>query len=345
MLLSLLATLSIAAAPMVRVSVEGNGFLQFAQDGHALYTSSAPLIVADGWLSYPNGAPLLPTLRVPDGTQRVDIDEDGNVFAVTSGFRGRVGRISLATFSSDADLRPYGSFLVSSAQPRYEAPGKGDAGTIHVLTPTEATPPNTTEGTEPLEDISVSRDDDFVQEWINRRPDFLKPVGTVRSGEAHIVFSSESDINADRYTLGDLAVVDADSGLRDALISAHIGDTPKAGDKVGIRRDAILRELQSQGFDTSDFKIDIPRRAFVTRRGQRASSDQITAIALAAAKRVCANGDLKASLRMDTAYAPDGPLAYEVESCTPTKSGAIVIVVTKVDGQRYNSHVVRISAS
>src|SRR5689334_17161112 len=97
MLITLLATLSIAPAPMVRLSVEGNGYLQFAQDGHALYTSSAPLIAVDGWLSYPNGAPLLPTLRVPKETVRVDVETDGDVYAATPYFRAHVGRITLAT--------------------------------------------------------------------------------------------------------------------------------------------------------------------------------------------------------------------------------------------------------
>src|SRR5579885_2120457 len=93
MLITILATLSIVKSPLVTVSVQGNGFLQFAQNGHALYTSSAPLIVVDGWLSYPNGAPLLPTLRVPSDATRLDIDADGNVLATTPHIHARVGRI------------------------------------------------------------------------------------------------------------------------------------------------------------------------------------------------------------------------------------------------------------
>jgi hypothetical protein len=345
MLVTLLATLSIATAPMVRVSVEGNGYLQFAQDGHALYTSSAPLITVDGWLSNPNGAPLLPTLRVPEGTKRVDIDEDGNVFAVTNHFRGRVGRISLATFSPGADLRPYGSFLVSSATPKYKEPGDGDAGTIHVLNSSEPTPITPTPAPAPSEEVVVSRDDEFVQGWLNRRPEEPSPITTVRSGTAHIVVSSQSDINADQYALGDLAVIDADPALRQALISARIGDTPKPGKKIGVRRETILRQLQSQGFDTSDFQIEIPRRAYLARHGQQASGDTIRDMAVKAAEQVCGERDYKASLHMESDYAPEGAIGYEVESCTPTPKGAIVIVVTKIDGERYNSHVVRISTN
>src|SRR5438477_12067563 len=130
MLWTLALTLSLAAAPTVNVSVEGNGYLQFAQEGHALYTSSAPLTVVDGWLSNPSGAPLIPTLRVPEGTIRVDVDAQGNVFAATKYFRARVGQISLAVFDSSNDLRPLGTFLVASSVPKLEAPGAGEAGIL-----------------------------------------------------------------------------------------------------------------------------------------------------------------------------------------------------------------------
>ena len=351
MLLSILASMSLAAAPMVRVSVDGNGYFQFAEDGHALYTSSAPLIVDNGWLSYPNGAPLLPTLRVPDGTIHVEIRQDGEVFAATQSFKARVGRITLATFAPNADLRPYGSFLVSSALPSYTEPGDG-AGTIHVLgandpTPAPVAPPAVVATSETVKtDPAISPDDDFVQDWLDRKPEEL-PMreNAMPSGAAHITISSESDVNDDVYSLGDIAVIDADDTLRTALQSARIGDMPKPGAKSGVRRDAIMRELQSQGFDTSDFQIDIPRHAFVTRRGQKASRDAIMDAALGAASKIYANGDLKASLHIDSDYVPDGTVDYEVESCTPTRKGAVVIVVTKVDGARYNSHVVRISGN
>lgn len=346
MLLTLLATLSIAA-PMVRVSVEGNGYFQFAHEGHALYTSSAPLIVVDGWLSYPNGAPLLPTLRVPQDTTRVDVDADGNVFAVTRNYRGRVGQISLATFSPGADLRQYGSFLVSSATPTYRTPGNGDTGTIHTLNPGETAQPTPVPApvTTSTVDPAINRNDEFVQEWVNRRPEHLMSQVTVHSGPASITVSLQSDITDDIYSLSDIAVIDADEELREALMSVRIGDTPKPGKKLNVRKDTILRQLEAQGFDTKDIKIEIPRRAFLKRQGQKASSEAITAAALKAAAEILGDRDLKASIHMDTDYAPNGTLAYEVESCTPTPKGAVVIVVTKVDGERYNSHVVRVSAA
>src|SRR5512142_1663439 len=108
MLLMFAATLSLAMKPTICVSVEGNGYLQFAKDGHALYTSSAPLTIVDGWLSYPERAPLLPTLRLPDGTVRVEVDSEGTVFAATRSYRAKVGQISLAVFKPGDDLRETG---------------------------------------------------------------------------------------------------------------------------------------------------------------------------------------------------------------------------------------------
>jgi len=343
MLVTLLATLSIAIpSPMVRLSVEGNGYLQFAEDGHALYTSSAPLVVMNGWLSNPNGAPLLPTLRVPDGTVKVDVDQDGDVFAATRHYRGLVGRISLATFRQGADLRQSGSFLISSERPTYEQPGSGDAGTLRILTPGESAPETIAPAVQP--DVAVSVTDDFVQSWLNRRPNEIGDAPhDVPSGFAHIVVASESDIDTDNVSLGDIAVIDAGDQLRQALSTARIGDTPKAGKKEDVKVETIERHLESLGFDTSKFQIDIPRHAFLTRHGQRLSEDAITNAAIEAAEKVCGERDLKASVHIDSDYAPLGELSYEVESCTSTPRGAVVIVVTKVDGERYKSHVVRVS--
>jgi hypothetical protein len=346
MLLTLLATLSLAPATLVRLSVEGNGYLQFAQDGHALYTSSAPLTIVDGWLSYPSGAPLLPTLRVPKDTIRVDVDEDGNVFAATRRFRARVGRISLATFAPGTDLRRHGSFLVSSSLPKYKGPGDDNAGTIRVLDPDEESPATPVPSpTTKFLDPTVHRNDEFIQGWLNRKPDevFVR-TSTVYSGSAEITVSSRADVDTDQFTLGDIAVIDAEPELRAALMTAHVGNTPKPGKKLSIRRESILRRLESQGFDVDDLKIDIPRRAHLVRRGQKSSADAIKEAALQAASTIYNDQELKASMRMDSDFAPIGAINYEVESCVATSKGAVVIVVTKVDGERYKSHVVRVSA-
>jgi len=349
MLITIFATLSLVTKPSVNVSVEGNGFFQFAERGRALYTSSAPLVVVNGWLSNPNGAPLLPTLRVPDGTSRIEVEEDGDVYATTPNFRARVGRISLATFRPGDDLRRLGKCFISSSMPIYKEPGEGNVGTIKVVDKIDNDPMRDPDPVPmplaPAPTFGVpTRDDSFVREWIERVPsEPALPYTKTISGEAHISIATQTDCLSDRFTLGDIAVIDASSDLRSALMNAQIGDTPKPGKKMQVKKDAVLRELTKQGFDTEQISIDLPDRATVTRRGQEISADSIKDAAIQAASQLLGTDHLKANVHFDYKFAPLGDLTYTVESCVKSRRGATAIVVTNVNGQRYNSHVVRIS--
>ncbi len=349
MLWTIALTLSLVTAPTVNVSVEGNGYLEFTQGGHALYTSSAPLTVVDGWLSDPDGAPLLPTLRVPEGTLGVDVDARGNVYAATRYYRAKVGQITLAVFDCANDLRPMGSFLVASTVPKLEAPGVGEAGTIHVLKSGEAAPITVA----PSKAIAVTapmpnENDAFVYNWVHqpslvREPEMTTPK-QMPTGHATIRVTGFSDTPHERFTLGDIALIDAPAELKDALWNAQIEETPKVGKKLTLNRREILDDLDKLGFDTSDFDIQVPRRASIQRSAQQVSSDQISQVAIQAAADVLGQETpMKARVHMDGIAVPLGEMTLVAESCTPTPGGASVIVVTKINGERYDSHVVKVS--
>jgi len=350
MLWTIALTLSLVTAPTVNVSVEGNGYLEFAKEGHALYTSSAPLAVVNGWLSYPDGAPLLPTLRVPEGTIRVDVDAQGNVFAATKYFRAKVGQISLAVFNGPNDLRPFGSFLVASTRPNFEAPGVGDAGTIHVLKSGEAAPATVVPASQPIaiSAPAANPNDAFVYNWVHQ-PELVRdqdPVATkaMPSGHADIRITGFSDTPHERFTLGDIALIDAPADLKDALWNAQLEETPAVGKKLTLNRKDILNDLSKLGFDTGEFNIQIPRRAYIQRTAQQVSADQISQVAILAAADVLGQDmPLKAKVHMDGDAVPVGEMTLVAESCTPTSGGASVIVVTKINGARYDSHVVKVS--
>lgn len=350
MLWTVALTLSLVTAPTVNVSVEGNGYLEFAKGGHALYTSSAPLTVVDGWLSNPDGAPLLPTLRVPEGTLRVDVDAQGNVFAATKYFRAKVGQMSLAVFDGNNDLRPMGSFLVASTRPKLESPGVGDAGTIHVLKSGERAPVVAAPAAPaPLVTTAAmpNANDAFVYNWVHQ-PDLVrdqlvapKPMPT---GHAEIRITGFSDTPHERFTLGDVALIDAPADLKDALWNAQLEETPAVGKKLMLNRREILSDLNRLGFDTDDFNIQLPRRAYVQRSAQQVSSDQISQVAIqAVADFLGQDVPMKAKVHMDGDAVPLGEMSLVAESCTPTSGGASVIVVTKINGERYDSHLVKVS--
>lgn len=346
MLTTFAVALSLAAAPMVRVSVEGDGFLRFAKDGHALYSTSAPLTIVNGWLSNANGAPLVPTLRIPDGTRRVEITSEGEVFAETSAFRARVGHISLAVFRGDSGLTPYGSFLVSSSNPELVPAGRDGAGSISTLQPGEPLPANPTRAPAAVLP-TVPASDPFVQQWITNPPPRIHrsdlPEGAPRSGEASITVSDVSETPADTYRLGDIAVIDAEPELRSALADIVLGDTPGFTRALRIRKDDVLAQIIRAGFDPEQFKIDMPRKAVVRRTCQSVEKVSIEKVAIEAAQHIYGpDAQMQAIVRKDETIAPIGEVSLQAESCVPTRSGASVIVVTLVNGQRFSSKVVRV---
>ncbi|MEA2553370.1 MAG: hypothetical protein QOJ65_1546 [Fimbriimonadaceae bacterium] len=327
--------------PAVRVSIEGNGYLQFVKDGRALYASSASLTVTDGWISNSEGATLLPTLRVPNGTTAIEVDPKGYVFASTSSYRAQVGRIYLAVFRAYDDLRPVGPYLVSSALPGFHAAGEPGVGEFRILKSDEAIPAT------PQPVVGPSPVSTFVNDWVNR-PEVARTEAaltrSVPTGNATVTIVEAAETTADRYTLGEIASVEADSELRQALIATEIGNTPGLGRKRKLRKDDILKALKSAGFDTSSITIEAPKQANIQRRAQQVSEDGITAAALEAAGQIYGpDTAMKARVKVRDAQLPVGDVAFEAESCIPTKSGASVIVVTKVNGERFNSHIVRIS--
>lgn len=344
MLTTIALSLTMAFRPSVGIKVEGDGYLQFVEDGHAVYASSARLTVVDGWLSTPSGAPMLPTLRMPSDTTGVDVDGEGNVYAATRSFRAKVGRISLAVFNRGDDLRPYGSYVISSAKPRMVEP---EAGSIAVVGATEPLPVTAAPAVTPAISALVPATDPFVRRWMSGNAPLPPELPTFapRSGSALISVAALSESTNDRYTLGDVAVIDAPDVLRRTLWSIPIGDTPALGRSRKLRKDRILSAVKQAGFDTQGFRIDLPDGATIQRRAQTVTKDEITEVALkAAAKLLGPNAAMSAKPRLPDPVAPMGHIEYVAESCVPTKNGASVIVVTKVNGERFTSHVVKVTA-
>lgn len=347
MLTTVVLSLSLVISPTVRVKVEGDGYLQFVKDGHAVYASSAPLTVVNGWLSTPDGSPMLPTVRVPNGARSVDVDPEGNVYVALNTFKAKVGRISLALFDSNDYLQKYGSFIISPDKPRLTEPGE-DAGLIKVLRPGESLAPTVAPATaNPLVLPTVSSADPIVRRWVDS-PETLREAPTLptfapRSGSASITVSNKSETLNDRYTLGEIAVIDADLSLRQALWSVEIGDTPAYGRTLKLKKSQILSSLKKIGFDTKDFEIELARGATLTRRAQPVERDAIAETAIEAAAKLLGDSNLTAKARLSEDVAPVGEIEYVAETCIRTNRGATVIVVTKVDGERFSSHVVKVS--
>lgn len=147
----------------------------------------------------------------------------------------------------------------------------------------------------------------------------------------------------DHFTLGDIATIDASEDLKRALAGAQLGDTPVIGKKLSLSRKAIIDALGKLGFDTSDFNLRLPRSAEVHRSSQPLPADSISKVAIAAAGPILGqDAELRAEVVAPDVAVPLGKIELYAETCVQTQSGATVIVVTKINGSRYDSHVVRV---
>lgn len=333
--IALSLTLATGAIPTLRVRVDGPGYLSFAHQGRLAYVASANLTAMDGLLSHENGATMIPTIRVPRDAIKIEIDESGVVFATMPTFRARAGRLTLSVFRTGSELRPFGEMIVSPDSPRIADPGEAGAGSIRmddgiVLASPKA--PEIPEG-----------------DWFTplTSPRTFEPLDTtpptIHIGTAKLEVRESVESDNDRVTLGELADIQADETIADVLDRLEIADTPVIGKSRTVDRRQIERALSEAGFEKGRISIAIRRRVTLKRRSQRLSPNDFSEVALQAARKMFdERAPLKARVKDEAILAPAGDVHLEAESCVKTKDGAAVIVVTKVDGERFNSRVVRV---
>src|SRR5690349_21408730 len=110
MLTTLVVALTLTAPPTLKVTVDGEGYLRFVNQGRVVYASTATLGVVGGQLSHANGSPLLPAVRIPGTTSSLEISLEGEVLATTTTGKSTVGRLVLAVFKDGKGLTPQGAF-------------------------------------------------------------------------------------------------------------------------------------------------------------------------------------------------------------------------------------------
>lgn len=117
----------------IRVSVDGDGYLRLSRDGRAVYAKTAHITVAaNGRLATPEGDAILPTIMAPTDAIQLDVDLEGNVFAVKSGARAKIGRLVLALFPESSVLTEKNGVLLAVDRPQLGNPGDDTNGVIRV---------------------------------------------------------------------------------------------------------------------------------------------------------------------------------------------------------------------
>lgn len=118
------------------MAIEGKGFFQIRMpDGNVNYTRNGGFSVdATGQIVNSNGYQLEPAIVVPEGTQSVDITQDGFVIANINGQQQQLGQVQLANFINPAGLLSLGKGLYQETAASGNAvignPGEDGLGTV-----------------------------------------------------------------------------------------------------------------------------------------------------------------------------------------------------------------------
>ena len=120
------------------MAIVGRGFLQVQlPNGEIGYTRDGSFKVSnDGTLVTSGGFPLEPQINIPEGSQDIQISEDGKVTVNVpgSGTTEEIGQIELAKFLNEGGLRSLGNNLyavsAASGEPETAVPGTSDLGSL-----------------------------------------------------------------------------------------------------------------------------------------------------------------------------------------------------------------------
>lgn len=134
MTLTSLLILTVAVNPTLSIEVDGDGYLRFSRDARAVYARQATLKVTEGKLTNAYGDPVLPTISVPSGSQKLDVDLEGTVYAITGSNKAKVGKFVLAMFPEGTALSEDKGVLIAADRPKLANPGEGLTGVVRVST-------------------------------------------------------------------------------------------------------------------------------------------------------------------------------------------------------------------
>lgn len=352
-----------ACAP-VDVSVDGEGYLRLSREGRAVYAKSVRLaIAANGKLATPAGDNLLPSISAPSGTTDLEVDLDGNVFAVKGASKVKVGRIVLALFAEGAALSEQDGVLVAADRPKLGNPGDGTNGVIRssaAAIPVKSQPVSEAPKTVPTEtqksaptiesggSSPIKIDAPKTTKNLDPLPAVHKePLAGKKGTPLKIVVSGSGEVAGDKVKLGDIATVEGDETSADALRQIELGDAPVIGAKRSFDRIRILAKIRAAGFDPNKIELIVPAMISVERKGQSISQDQFNAAAL---KAIAESPGIATEYVAADAVGPDflapaGAYALVPETISGVNTAsALVKIAVYVGVKKVNSRSVKLTA-
>lgn len=346
-------------APL-KISVDGEGYLRLAREGRAVYAKTATITVTSaGKVISEAGDTLLPTISAPANTQRLEVDLEGNIFAVRAATKSPLGRLVLAIFPEGAVLNEKDGVLLAGDRPKLGNPGEGTSGVIRMVTPTKPKPTVETKASAPVELKSLQEPEQKPEQ----KPVLTGPIGSsgsklepakpetvkpaLKTGPTKIVALASAEVEGDHILLGEIAQVEADAATAQTLNQVDLGDAPILGAKRTVDRARILSRLKAAGFDTEKIELIVPATIEVKRKGQTITQAQFNYAALKAVYE---------STGIQTEYvpadeigpdflAPAGKFALVPETISGVNTDvATVKVAVYVGTARVNSRTIKLKA-
>lgn len=328
----------------IKVTVDGEGYLRLSREGRAVYTKTATLTVAaNGKLATTSGDAVLPTIAAPIVSQSLQVDLEGNVFALRNGDKAKIGRLVLALFPEGTALDEKNGVLLSTERPKLGDPGDDTNGVIR----SETVPTIESKTSSPIEPKATNEPKPATQPIKpTEQPVETKPTPKGDPAKPKISAVSTAEVSGETVTLGDIAVVEGEPTRQQFLKNIEIGGAPALGAKRFFDRAQIIGKIKLAAVKEEDIELLIPATITVTRKSQTITHSEFVQAALRA---VYESPGIVTEYIADSAgsefLAPVGPRAFMVETISGLNTAVATIkIAVYVGTKRINSRTLTLKA-
>jgi hypothetical protein len=349
MIKALLLTTLCFSGPVLKVRVDGDGYLRFVRDGRAVYAKEAALQVTEGKVTDSAGDSVLPSIQI-GGASDIDVDLEGNIFAIINGAKVKAGQLVLAQFPATEAFQKQDVVLTADDKPHLGAPGDETLGVIRQVAGFDIPAQKVT--IKPATTVTSDKNTFLIPDTLankivqNAQPKTtaVKAASASRTG-AEITVQSHSVVEGDHIMLGQIAQIDGDPAIVAKLQNVDLGDTPPTGVKRVIDRTRIMIRMRFAGLKPELYNIDVPEGADIRRKGQTIPNSDFVVTAI---KEILSNnGSISGTWQSTDSFAdlevPSGKLDLKAEEMTGVDTGnASIIVAIYIDGTRFNSRTVHL---
>lgn len=317
------------ASPTLSIRVDGEGYFRFQKGASVAYARQVKLEIKNGTLCASDGSMMLPQVLVPEQCESLSCTIDGRIMGSMFGRQKQFGSVVLAMFSSTPSFKPAGVLSLTAARSTVSNPGEGLAGVIRpIVKPSESFQ---TSRTNPQKAPTQSKTTTSSAQSFasNAKSELVK---------SEVKVNATTLIEAEYFTLGDIAAVTGDVQLVEKLNKVEIGRSPIIGTKKVLSTMLVRALIASNGIDIRAVELSVPSGASVERKGQKVQADDISAAVSEAFRRKFGiDTRLEPKSRLESLLVAPGKVSIEVANPQLNPSDISVTVDVMVEGKLANS--------